>query len=316
MSRRGAVLFAAMSLIWGVPYLFIRIAVADLHPTVVVAGRCLIGALVLLPFALRSGGVRSVLRRWPVVLVYTVVEVSLPWWLLTDAEQHLSSSFAGLLIAAVPLIGTAIGLLLGMDERLDTRRVVGLLVGFAGVASLLGLDVQAASPWPVVQVLLTATGYAVGPFIVTRSLQGLSAIAVNTVVLTAALLGYLPFAVLHLPRNVPPASSVLSVVVLGVVCTALAFILFFALIAEIGPARAPVITYVNPAVALGAGVVFLAEPVTAGMVVGFPLVLLGSVLATRRGRAAGTGLEAGEQDRDTRPGTPDVATVRPPPGAG
>lgn len=297
MSRRGAVLFAAMAVIWGLPYLFIRVAVADLDPAVVVGGRCVIGVAVLAPLAVRSGGTGAVLRRWRVVLLYTAVEVAAPWYLLTDAERLLSSSFAGLLVAAVPLIGAVLGLLLGQDDRLGARRVAGLLIGVAGVVALLGLDVEGLSLWPTIEVLLTATGYAIGPFIISRRLADLPSIPTNTVVLSIAALGYLPFALTRLPATAPSVEAVASVVVLGVVCTALAFILFFALIAEIGPSRAPVITYLNPAVALAAGVVVLHEPVTVGMLVGFPLVILGSVLATRRARpvpvpAAGADVDA------------------------
>jgi drug/metabolite transporter (DMT)-like permease len=285
MSRRAVLLFVALSLIWGVPYLFIRVAVDHLDPTVLVFGRCLVGALTLLPFTVRRPGSRAVLRRWRVVLLYTCVEVAGPWWLLSDAEQHVSSSFAGLMICLVPLLGAVFGLLLHDDDRLDGRRAAGLLIGLVGIVLLLGIDVNRLSPWPVLEVTLTATGYALGPFIVDRALSDLPAIDVNLVVLAIAALGYLPFAVLRRPDQVPPIQAVLSVVVLGVACTAVAFLLIFALIGEIGPARATVITYVNPAVAIAAGVVLLGEPLTAGMLIGFPLVLAGSMLATwRRGR--------------------------------
>ncbi len=283
MTRRGALLFAAMSVIWGIPYLLIRIAVRDLDPAIVVLGRTTVGALVLLPFALRIGAFGAVIARWRIVLVYTAVELAAPWWLLTDAERHVSSSLAGLLIAAVPLIGAALGLALGHDERLGLARATGLGLGLLGVVALLGVDVGDIGAWPLVEILLTALGYAIGPVIVTRRLSDLPSITTNTVVLGIAAAGFVVPSLLRLPSAAPAAAAVWSVLALGVVCTALAFVLFFALIAEVGPARATVITYVNPAVALAAGVLVLGEPVTTGMLVGFPLILLGSFLATRRG---------------------------------
>ncbi len=287
MTRRGALLFAAMSIIWGIPYLLIRVAVDELSPAVVVFGRSLIGALVLVPFALRNDAVRRVLARWPAVIAYTIVEVAAPWYLLTNAEQHITSSLAGLLIATVPLIGAVLAILLRADDRVDGTRMVGLLIGLAGVVALVGLDLgDNLQPWPVVQVLLTALGYAIGPIIIARVMADLPAVAVNAVVLTITALAYAPFAVLVWPEERPSNDAIASVVGLGLICTALAFVLFFALIKEIGPARATVITYVNPAVALAAGVIVLDEPVTVGIIVGFPLVLIGSVLATRRKKPA------------------------------
>ncbi|ACZ30952.1 protein of unknown function DUF6 transmembrane [Xylanimonas cellulosilytica DSM 15894] len=287
MTRRGAVLFVALGIIWGIPYLFIRIAVEELSPAVIVAARCVIGALVLLPFALRSGDLRAVLRRWPLVLAYAGVEIMLAWWLLTDAERYISSSLAGLLVAATPIFATVLALALRIDRRVSPLRVVGLLVGLGGVAALAGVDAAAGAPLrPVLQVLLTALCYAVGPMIIARRLGGVSPVAVNTVALTFAAIAYAPFAVATWPATPPSGKVVASVVVLGLVPTALAFVLLFALIAEVGPAPATVITYLNQAVALVAGVAFLSEEVTTGILVGFPLVLLGAFLATRQARRA------------------------------
>jgi drug/metabolite transporter (DMT)-like permease len=283
VTARGAALFWSLALVWGIPYLLIRVAVDELSPAVVVFARCLIGALVLLPFALRGGGIRRVLARWPVVLAYAAVEVAGPWYLLSDAEQHITSSLAGLLVATVPIIGVAIAFVIRLDDRLDLLRAVGLLVGFGGVVALVGLDVGTHVPlWPTLQVLLVAVGYAIGPMIVNRYLSDLPPATTNFVTLTVCAVGYAPFAAVTRPQDPPSAQAVWAVVALGVVCTALAFILLFALIGEVGPTRATVITYVNPAVAIIAGVLLLDEPLTAGILVGFPLVLAGAVLATRR----------------------------------
>jgi drug/metabolite transporter (DMT)-like permease len=288
MSRRGALLFAAMAVIWGIPYLFIRVAVEGLPPAVVVSGRTLIGALVLLPFAAHARALAPVLSRWRWLVAFAVIEMAVPWYLLTDAERHLSSSLTGLLVSAVPLVAAVIAAVGGHEDRLTGTRLLGLGVGVLGVGALLGvdLDLQGAGVRAVVEVLLVAVCYAVGPVIVARRLSGIPGIGVSALSLSIAAAIYLVPGVLQWPSTTPPARSVWSVVVLGLVCTALAFVLFYELIAEIGPSRSTVITYLNPAVALVLGVAVLGEQLTAGMLIGFPLVLVGSFLATRGPRRA------------------------------
>jgi drug/metabolite transporter (DMT)-like permease len=284
MTRRSWALFAAMCLIWGIPYLLIRVAVRDIAPGTLVFLRTGIGGLVLLPLALRNGGFGPALRRWRPLLAFTLLEVAIPWLLLSDAEQHLSSSMSGLLIAAVPLVGVVVARLSGADERADRWQLVGLLVGLVGVAMLLGLDVGTIRLSALLELLVVVIGYAVAPVIMARKLSDLPSIPVVCATLLAVAIGYLPYAALRPPTHVH-ATGWWSIAVLGVVCTAVAFVLFFALIAAIGPARATVITYVNPAVAVLCGVALLGEDFTVGMGVGFPLILAGSVLAARR-RAA------------------------------
>jgi drug/metabolite transporter (DMT)-like permease len=296
VSRRGALLFAAMSVIWGLPYLFIRVADRGLEPAVIVSGRTLIGALVLLPLAARAKAIRPVLPGWRWLVAFAVIEMAIPWYLLTDAERHLPSALTGLLVAAVPLVGAMISLVGPHEERLTGVRALGLGIGLAGVVALLGvdLDLNGAGAWPVVEVLLVACCYATGPVILSRRLSGLPGIGVSALSLSIAAVLYLIPGVLLWPSSAPPASAVWSVMVLGLVCTALAFVLFYDLIAEIGPSRSTVITYLNPAVALVLGIVVLGEQPTVGMFIGFPLVLLGSVLATRGPRRAAAA-EPGER---------------------
>ncbi|WP_249644485.1 DMT family transporter [Nocardia sputi] len=282
MTRRGWALFLAMGVIWGVPYAMIRIAVEDLDPIVVAFGRTLIGGLLLAPVALYSGVLVPVLRRWRPLLLYTLVEISGPWLLIGYAETTLNSSTVGLLIAAVPLIAVVIVTVLGHD-RFDARRITGLLVGFAGVAALVGLDVDLGNPAAIAAIGLTTIGYAVGPIVIDRALADLPPLGVVTGSLLLAAVIYAPFAGLRWPSHIT-ADSAWSVLGLAVICTAVAFLFFFALIAEVGPARATVITYLNPAVAILLGVTALDEPLTAGMAIGFPLVILGSVLGTAGGR--------------------------------
>ncbi|HSP65384.1 MAG TPA: DMT family transporter [Candidatus Deferrimicrobium sp.] len=283
MTRRGWLLFGVMGVIWGVPYLLIKVAVAELSPASLVLLRTATGALVLLPIAAARGSIGSLRPHWRWVLVYTVVEVAVPWMLLSDAERHVSSSLAGLLIAAVPFIGALLALVTGGDDRLDTRRLTGLLVGFVGVAALVGFDLSGGNVGAVGEIAVVTVGYALGPMIIARRLRGVPAVAVVTASLVLTAIAYAPAGVLQLPHHAPKVQVILAVAGLGVVCTALAFLLFFALIAEVGPVRATVITYVNPAVALALGVAVLGEPFTVSTGAGFVLILLGSFLATSRG---------------------------------
>ncbi|HEX3539729.1 MAG TPA: EamA family transporter [Acidimicrobiales bacterium] len=286
MSRRGQLLFLAMGLIWGIPYLLIKVAVRELTVPQLVFARTAPAALLLVPLAWRRGYLRPLCRQWRAVLLYTAVEVAGPWFLLSSAEKRLSSSVSGLLIAMVPLIGAGLVLVTGQgNDRLDRRRLVGLLVGIAGVAALVGVDLRGNDLLAVGEVALTALGYAAGPMIISRrfaDLPGLGLIAASFA-LTAA--GYAPFALAH-PVGHLSLEVVGAVATLTLVCTTVAFLLFFALIVEVGPARATVITYVNPAVAVALGVVLLGEPFTAGIALGFPLILAGSYLATRATRPA------------------------------
>jgi drug/metabolite transporter (DMT)-like permease len=286
MSRRGWLLFAAMGLVWGIPYLLIKIAVGDLSPISLVFLRTGVGALLLLPLAAARGELAPLARHWRPVLIYTLVEVTVPWILLSNAERHLASSLTGLLIGAVPLIGGTISLVVGGGDRLDIRRAVGLAIGFVGVASLVGFDRAAVDPLSVVQVGLVAIGYAVGPMIVARRLSGVPSLGVVAASLLVTALACAPLGVLQLPHALPPIRVVVAVAILGAVCTAAAFLIFFALIAEAGPLRAQAITYVNPVVALALGVVVLGEPLTVGAVVGFAVIVAGLLLATRANRGS------------------------------
>ena len=279
MSKRGWALFVALGIIWGMPYLLIRIAVGTIDPLVVAFGRTLVGALLLLPVALHRKVLAAAFRHWPALVAFTLVEISLPWLLIGHAETRLNSSTAGLLVAMVPLMAAAIVAWLG-HEKLRPRRVLGLFVGFLGVAALVGLDVRFSDWLAVLALVLASLGYAVGPIIVSRKLRDAPTLGVITGSLMLATALYAPFALFLWPAHAT-AAAFASVVGLGVICTATAFLIFFALIAEAGPARATVIAYVNPLVAIVLGVIVLGEPLTMGMAVGFPMVIVGSILAAR-----------------------------------
>jgi drug/metabolite transporter (DMT)-like permease len=272
-----------MCLVWGVPYLLIRVAVRDLSPANVVFFRTAIAVLLLLPTTLRRAQLRPLLQRWKPLLVYTLIEVTAPWWLLARAEQRISSALAGLLIAAVPLVGIVLVRLVGHDDPVDRTRLIGLVVGLVGVGSLVGLELGDVDALAVAAVLLVAVGYAAGPLVLTRWLADLPAVGVVTASLVVTAVVWSVPAALDSPDHVG-AKAAFSVLALAVVCTAAAFLVFLALIAEVGPTRATVFTYINPAVAVLLGVLLLDERFTLGMAIGLPLVLAGSFLATRRAR--------------------------------
>lgn len=286
MSRRGWLLFVAMCVIWGIPYLLIKVAIGELAPSTLVLARTALATLLLLPIALARGHVRPLLPRWLPLLAFALVEICAPWLLLGFAEQHISSSLTGLLVAAVPLVGAVLARFAGDQEPLGARRTVGLLAGFAGVAALVGFEVGATDVRAVLAVGVVAVCYALGPVILSRSLSDLPGLAVIAVSLGVAALLYVPAGIAQAPHHWPSAKVVAAVLVLAVVCTAVAFLVFFQLIAEVGPARSTVITYVNPAVAVLLGVLVLDESFTVATAVGFVLILGGSVLATSRARAA------------------------------
>ena len=289
MTARGWLLFSLMGVVWGIPYLLIKVAVeAELFPSTVVFTRCVLGAALLLPFAIRQGSLpRTIRTHWRPMLAFAVIEIIGPWWTLTDAERHLSSSTAGLLIAGVPIVGLALARFFGSTERLGVRRLTGLTLGLAGVAVLTVPHLTGGDARSLAEVLLTVIGYATAPLIAARHLKDVPSLHLTAPCLALAALVYAPAAVATRPAALPSAHVLLSLAVLGVVCTALAFVAFLELIKEVGPTRATVFTYVNPAVAVAAGAVFLDEPLTAGIIAAFALILAGSVLATATGPRRG-----------------------------
>lgn len=300
-------LFVAISIIWGIPYLLIRVAVRDVQPGTLVFFRTGIGGLVLLPFVARLGGFGPALWRWRPLVAFTLVEIAAPWLMLADAERHLSSSVTAILVAMVPIVGVVLARALGSAERATRVQWLGLVLGVAGVGLLVGLDVGALDLVAVLEVGVVVVGYAVGPVIQSRYLADTPALPIVAACLLLAATGYLPYAALHMPHSLS-GTQIASIATLGAVCTAVAFVVFFALISEIGPARATVIAQVNPAVAVLLGVVFLGEVFTLGMAVGFPMILIGSVLAARRAPARA----AGDQSMRTVPeAVANTAATRP-----
>jgi drug/metabolite transporter (DMT)-like permease len=273
-----------MCVVWGIPYLLIKVAVGGVSVPVVVFARTGLGAAILLPAALRSGQLAVLRQHWRPLLAFAVLEMIAPWGLLSSAEEHLPSSLAGLLIAAVPIIAVIIARLTGGTERLSPRRWAGLILGLAGVAVLAGPHLSGGSAWPVTEVLLVAVGYSAAPIIAARKLADVPALPMTVACLSLAALVYLPAAIVTWPHRVPPGKVLASLATLGVVCTACAFIVFLALIREAGTSRAMTFTYVNPAIAVAAGVALLGEPFSGTIAAAFALILGGCVLATGAGR--------------------------------
>ncbi|MBD8060579.1 EamA family transporter [Cellulomonas sp. JH27-2] len=284
MSRRGWLLLIAMGVVWGVPYLLIKVAVGQVSPATVVFVRTGLGALLLIPFAVRAGGLRTLRGHWPAVLGFAALEIVGPWILLSNAERTLTSSTTGLLVATVPIAAVVLGRLVGDRAPVAAVRWVGLLVALAGVALLLGPGAAADDPWAVTQVLLAALGYATAPMIADRWLRDVPVIPLTATCLGVSALVYAPIVLATGPHPWPDTDAVLALAALGAVCTALAFVLFFGLIAEVGAARSTLVAYLNPVVAVVLGALVLDEPFTWTIAAATLLIVLGSAAASLRGR--------------------------------
>ncbi|HEX6713178.1 MAG TPA: DMT family transporter [Thermoleophilaceae bacterium] len=281
MSARSWSLFAAISVIWGLPYLFIKIAVdGGLTPGFIAWSRVMLAALLLLPVAWRSGALRGLPLGW--LTLFALCEMAIPFPLIGFGEQRITSSLTAILIASLPLVVAMLALRFDHSERPTAARLVGMLIGLGGVAALVGIDLGGRGSELVGAgaVLLATVGYAIGPLIVKHKLSGADPLGPATAALALAAIILLPFGVADMPAEMPSFDAASSVVVLGLVCSALAFMVFFRLIAEIGPSRAAVITYINPIVALALGVAILGEDVGPGAIAGLLLILAGSWLST------------------------------------
>ncbi|MGH9304301.1 MAG: DMT family transporter [Acidimicrobiales bacterium] len=307
MSRRGWILFIAIGLIWGLPYLLIKVAVGEVSPQLLVLMRTGGGAALLLPVAARRGALRPLLGHWKPIAAYTAAEIAVPWYLLFNAEERLSSSVSALIVAAVPLVSALLAAAT-RSERLGSWRLAGLGVGFGGVAVLVGLDVTNSDLLAALSLGGVAVGYAVGPWILARHLSELPNLGVVASSLALCAIVYAPAAAVSLPGGRLSASVVASVVSLTVVCTVVGFVVYFALITEVGAVRATTVTYVNPAVAVLLGVSVLGEHFGVGTVVGFVLIIGGCLLANRSSRSQRRSSRdgpAGERP-DPRPAVPPV----------
>lgn len=281
MTPRAWLLFSAMCLLWGVPYLLIKVAGEEVSPFVLVVTRVGVAAVLLLPLAAWRGELRVVRAHPRMVLGFAFIEIAIPFTLIAYGEQHLTSSLSGLLVAAVPLFVALLALRLDVGEQVTGTRLLGLAIGFGGVVLLLGLDVSGDGEALLAggAIMLAALSYAAGALIIKRAAE-LPQVGLSAVSLAIAAVALAPFALATAPDRLPSGTVVAALLVLAVVCTALALVLFSTLVATAGASRATVITYVNPAVAVALGVVLLDEPVGVSTAAGFLLILTGSWLST------------------------------------
>ena len=287
MTRRNWALFLLVGFLWGIPYLFIKIAVdkeTGFSPATVVFGRVLIGAIILIPIALRDRSIFDSIRGIKFVALYALLEMIGPWILIGTAEQSISSGLAGLLVASVPIWSTIISSFYGDKTVWHKKRLFGMMIGFVGVFLLVGIESITGSSDPVAigMILLASIGYAWAVIMITRALPNVSGIAINGVAMVITGIFYAPFAIVQWPTHTIAPQAIGSVLALGVFSTGFAFAVFFKVMKEIGPTRASLVTYLNTAFAVVLGVLILSEPLTIGIVVGLPLVLIGSYFAGRK----------------------------------
>ena len=288
MSRKGLFLFLVAGTAWGLPYLFIRLAVPYFSTPSVIFSRVLIGALVLIPIAVYRKSLMPALKAWPWVLAYAALEMIGPWFLITESERVINSGLAGLLVATVPFFGLVIGYFYLGDKSLAHKKTLaGLVIGFTGVLLLVGIDAfnGSISLPHVGMVVLAAIGYSVAPVVANVKMPNVSGVAINGLAMAMVAVFYAIPALSVLPSELaanPPLDAWGSLLGLGIICSSVAFVAFFRLNKEIGVARASLVTYMNMAVAVFLGIILLSEPITAGVLIGLPLVVVGSVLATRK----------------------------------
>jgi len=285
MSRRALFHFAVSGLFWGIPYLLMKVAVRDFPPAVIVCGRVTIGALILIPIAIHQKVLKDAIRGWRYVLPYALFEMMIPWILITNAEKKISSGLAGLLIATVPIWSTVFASMTGDKTVWHSKRLVGMLVGFVGLVGLVGYEsiVGGSDPLSIAMMLVTAMSYSFAVNMISQKLPDVSGIAINGLAMVFTAIAYAPLMIVQFPAtSTVSKESAISLLTLGIFSTAIAFISFFIVLKEIGPARASIGTYVNTAVAVVLGVLILSEPLTIGIIIGLPLVMIGSFLASRK----------------------------------
>ena len=287
MSRRNLILFLLAGFLWGIPYLFIRVAVdpeTGFSPAIVVFMRVFIGALILIPISIYDKSLFVAIKGWKYIAVYALFEMVIPWILIGTAEQSITSGLAGLLVASVPIFSTIIASMYGDKSVWHPRRLLGMAIGFLGVFLLVGIEsfTGSSDPIAIFMMLGASVGYAYAVIYITRKMPGVSGVAINAIAMAMTALFYSPALFLLWPDHKISLSATYSVIALGIFSTGIAFAVFFTVMAEIGPTRASLVTYMNTAFAVVLGVLILSEPLTIGIIVGLPLVLIGSYLASRK----------------------------------
>ena len=276
--------YLAVSALWGVPYLFVSIAVKELSVPVIVFTRVFIGALILIPLAIRAGALKVPRASVKYIVLYALFEMFIPWTLISDGQRSVSSGLAGLLIATVPIWANLLAALAGDRSVRHPRQAFGIAIGFIGVVALVGIDslMESHDLIAMLKILFSAFSYAFATFMAMRHLGGVAGVTVNGLAMALTAVVFFIPALRTAPTSMPSNRALFALLALGLLCTALAFYLFFTLLRMIGPPKASTVTYPNTAIAIALGVIILHEPITVGMVLGFPLVLLGSYLAASR----------------------------------
>ena len=287
MSRKSLFHFILVGILWGIPYLLMKVAVEDFPPAAVVAGRTLIGAAILIPIAIYRKKFKGAVLGFKFVAFYALLEMIGPWILISTAQQKINSGLAGLLVSTVPIFATIIISLKGDHSVWEFKRIIGIIVGFLGLILVVGIEslTGSADLLSIVMVLIASVSYAYAVIMILANLPLVDGIAINGFAMALTTLFWGPIAIAQWPSSIS-LNSALSLIALGVFSTAIAFILYFKLMDEIGAARGSLVTYVNTAVAVVLGVIILKEPLTAGIVVGLPLVLIGSYLASRKSQVS------------------------------
>ena len=284
MTRKSWIYFGVVGFLWGIPYLLIKIAVTDIPPPLIVAGRTLIGAAILIPIAIHKSTFMDALRGIKYVLPYAFLEMIGPWILITNAEKEISSGLAGLIVATVPIFATIFTSMRGDHSVWQPTRIIGLVIGFIGIVALVGIESISGgtNPKAIAMMILASILYAYAVLMVTSNLPGVDGVAINGLAMAITCLFYLPISIAMWPSDPISLNAIWALIALGVLSTAIAFILFFIVVVEIGAARGSLTTYINTAVAVVLGIIILSEPITLGIIVGLPLVLLGSYMASRK----------------------------------
>ena len=284
MSRKGWLLFSLVGLLWGVPYFFMKIAVEELSTPMIVFARLLIGAALLVPLAMREGTLKKAFGYWRYILVYAVLEMVIPWTLITSSQRELSSGVVALLVATVPIWATFFAHHTGDSTAAHRIRIFGIVVGLVGISLIVGIESISdfGNLVALTKVLIASVSYAWAVNMITRKAVGVSGLAINGIAMTFSALIFAPFAFASRPTSMPSLEVTLATLGLGILCSGMAFWIFFVVLEEIGPARASLVVYPNTAVAVILGILILSEPITLAIIIGLPLVLVGSYFASRR----------------------------------
>ena len=284
MTRRGWGLFALVGALWGVPYLFMKVAVEELSTPLIVFARVLIGALVLIPLAFYKKTLAPALKYWKYILLYAVLEMVIPWSLITSSQRDLSSGVVALLVATVPIWATFFAHYSGDTTAAHRTRIFGIAIGLLGIALIVGIESlnDVANIFALFSVLVAAFSYAWAVNMITSKAPDSSGVAINGIAMAISTAIFAPFALTNLPKSTPSSDAILATIGLGVLCTAIAFWIFFKVLDEIGPARASLVVYPNTAIAVVLGIILLDEKLTLAIAIGLPLVLVGSYYASRK----------------------------------